>query len=234
MPGIFRLQRAALAGLVLLCAAPAAAGEPLSASDGADTHARYSAVGWASWYGDEFRGRRTADGERFDGGGLTAAHRTMPLPCYARVTNLGNGRSIVVRVNDRGPFVRGRLLDVSARVAGLLGFRGGGVAKVKVEYVGKASPAGGDERTLLASLKAPDSPDEAVSAYAPSPPVVDVVAALSALAAARRAANAPSPIAAAAPSSPFGKLAPSPYGDLVRWADAGSAAPVVLAAAARP
>lgn len=231
MLGIFRLQRAALAGLVLLCATPAVAGEPLAAADSADGRARYSAVGWASWYGDELRGHRTADGERFDGGGLTAAHRTMPLPCYARVTNLGNGRSIVVRVNDRGPFVRGRLLDVSARVAGLLGFRGGGVARVKVDYVGKAPPAGGDERTLLASLKAPGSPDDAVSAYAAAPPVVDVVAALSAIAAARRAASASSPAAAPAASSPFGQLAPSPYGDLVRWTDAGAAAPVVLAAA---
>src|ERR1043165_9150614 len=69
-------------------------------------------VGVASWYGDEFQGGRTASGERFDAGELSAAHPTLPLGTRARVTNLGNGRSVVVRINDRGPFVRGRVLDV--------------------------------------------------------------------------------------------------------------------------
>ena len=86
-----------------------------------------------------------------DMGALSAAHRSLPLPCYARVTNLCNGRSIVVRVNDRGPFVGGRILDVSARVAKLLEFNG--LTKIRVDYVGKAPPAGADGPMLLASLQ---------------------------------------------------------------------------------
>ena len=99
------MQRAALVGLVLLGAAGSAAGQPPDTTERPVKASSYSAVGWASWYGREFHGRRTADGETFDMGGLTAAHKTMPLPCYARVTNLRNGRSMVVRINDRGPFV---------------------------------------------------------------------------------------------------------------------------------
>ena len=117
------MQRAALVGLVLLGAAGSAAGQPPDTTERPAKASSYSAVGWASWYGREFHGRRTADGETFDMGGLTAAHKTMPLPCYARVTNLRNGRSMVVRVNDRGPFVGDRLIDVSARVANLLDFQ---------------------------------------------------------------------------------------------------------------
>jgi len=100
----------------------------------------YSAVGLASWYGAGFHGRRTADGETFDKDSLTAAHPSLPLPCEVRVTNLANRRSLVVRVNDRGPYVGRRLIDVSARTAKLLGFYDRGLAKVKVEYVGRASP----------------------------------------------------------------------------------------------
>ena len=117
------MQRAALVGLVLLGAAGSAAGQPPDTTERPVKANSYSAVGWASWYGREFHGRRTADGEMFDMGGLTAAHKTMPLPCYARVTNLRNGRSMVVRVNDRGPFVADRVIDVSARVANLLDFQ---------------------------------------------------------------------------------------------------------------
>ena len=102
----------------------------------------YSAVGLASWYGADFHGRRTADGEIFDMNSLTAAHPTLPLPCRVRVTNLSNRRSLVVRVNDRGPFAASRLIDVSARTAKLLGFYDHGVARVKIDYVGRAaSPA---------------------------------------------------------------------------------------------
>ena len=117
-----------------------------------------STVGVASYYGAEFQGRRTADGETFDMDGLSAAHKTLPIPCYARVTNLGNGRSVVVRVNDRGPYIGGRMLDVSRRVAGLLAFNGG-MARVKLDYLGKAGPAGAaDERALLASLRTAETP----------------------------------------------------------------------------
>jgi rare lipoprotein A len=116
-------------------------------------HTQFSSVGIASYYGAEFHGRRTADGEIFDMHGLTAAHKTLPIPCYARVTNLDNGRSIVVRVNDRGPFVAGRMLDVSERVAKLLFFTGG-MSRVRLDYLGKAGPAGaGDQRALMASLR---------------------------------------------------------------------------------
>lgn len=100
--------------------------------------AAYSAVGVASWYGAGFHGRRTADGETFDMNSLTAAHRTLPLPCNVRVTNLANHRSIVVRVNDRGPYAGHRVIDVSAQTAKLLGFYDHGLARVKVDYVGRA------------------------------------------------------------------------------------------------
>lgn len=101
--------------------------------------AGYSAVGLASWYGADFHGRRTADGETFNMHSLTAAHRTLPLQCTVRVTNLANHRSLLVRVNDRGPFVGNRLIDLSAQSAKLLGFYDRGVARVKVDYVGPAA-----------------------------------------------------------------------------------------------
>jgi rare lipoprotein A len=101
--------------------------------------AGYSAVGLASWYGAGFHGRRTADGETFDMHSLTAAHRTLPLQCTVRVTNLANHRSLLVRVNDRGPFVGNRLIDLSAQSAKVLGFYDRGVARVKVDYVAPAS-----------------------------------------------------------------------------------------------
>src|SRR5450432_1419953 len=84
----------------------------------------YSAEGMASWYGDDFHGRLTANGEVFDMGSLTAAHPTLPMPSYARVTNLSNGKSLVVRVNDRGPYHGNRVMDVSSRAADLLEFKG--------------------------------------------------------------------------------------------------------------
>jgi len=117
--------------------------------------ANYTAVGLASWYGDDFHGRYTANGEVFDMNSISAAHPTMPLPSYARVTNLANHRSIIVRVNDRGPYVGNRLIDVSVRTAKLLGFYGNGVTRVKVDYVGRAPLAGSDDRKLEATLREP-------------------------------------------------------------------------------
>ncbi|MGY3291747.1 rare lipoprotein A (peptidoglycan hydrolase) [Bradyrhizobium sp. LM3.6] len=99
----------------------------------------YRAEGMASWYGDDFHGRLTANGEVFDMGSLTAAHPTLPMPSYARVTNVSNGKSLIVRVNDRGPYHGNRLIDVSNKAAELLEFKGNGVAKVRVEYVGRAA-----------------------------------------------------------------------------------------------
>jgi rare lipoprotein A len=113
----------------------------------------YRAEGLASWYGDDFHGRLTANGEVFDMTSLTAAHPTMPLPSYARVTNLSNGRSLIVRVNDRGPYHGNRLIDVSNRAAELLQFKRHGVARVRVEYVGRAPLEGSDDRQLLATLR---------------------------------------------------------------------------------
>ena len=103
----------------------------------------YDAVGTASWYGDAFHGRSTANGEVFDMTLASAAHATLPLPSIVEVTNLDNDRSIQVRVNDRGPFKPGRIIDVSREAADQLGFRSQGVARVRVRYVGRAplSPA---------------------------------------------------------------------------------------------
>jgi rare lipoprotein A len=113
----------------------------------------YNAVGLASWYGDDFHGRYTANGEIFDMNSISAAHPTLPLPSYVRVTNLANHRSIVVRVNDRGPYVGNRVIDLSVKTAKILGFYGEGVAKVKVEYVGRAPLQGSDDRKLAATLR---------------------------------------------------------------------------------
>ncbi len=118
----------------------------------------YSAVGMASWYGDAFHGRKTANGEIYDKMALSAAHPTMPLPSYARVTNLQNGYSVIVRVNDRGPYAAGRVMDVSSRVADVLDFKRMGTAHVKVEYVSRAPIDGSDDNELLATLKTDGSP----------------------------------------------------------------------------
>jgi rare lipoprotein A len=104
----------------------------------------YNQVGTASWYGELFHGRRTANGEIYDMDRLSAAHPTLPLPVYAQVTNLGNGRTIVVRVNDRGPYANDRIMDLSRRSADLLGFREKGTAQVRVQYL-KRAPMNGDD-----------------------------------------------------------------------------------------
>lgn len=131
----------------------------------------YSAVGLASWYGSDFHGRYTANGEIFDKESISAAHPTLPLPSYVRVTNLANRKSIIVRVNDRGPYVHNRLIDVSVKTARLLGFYGHGVAKVKVEYVGQAPLAGSDDRKLMATLRE-GAPAEAPVMVASNKPYV--------------------------------------------------------------
>ena len=129
----------------------------------------YREEGLASWYGDDFHGRLTANGEVFDMASLTAAHPTLPMPCYARVTNLSNGKSLIVRVNDRGPYHGNRLIDVSNKAAELLEFKGNGVARVRVEYVGRAPLEGSDDRQLMATLR--------TGVPAPSPSLVRVASA---------------------------------------------------------
>lgn len=110
----------------------------------------YVESGIASWYGGDFHDRKTANGERYDMNALTAAHRTLPMPSAVRVTNLENGRSIILRVNDRGPFARGRIIDVSQRASKLLGFQDKGTAKVRVEILFDES-----RQLKLAALNSP-------------------------------------------------------------------------------
>jgi rare lipoprotein A len=129
----------------------------------------YSAEGIASWYGDDFHGRRTANGEVFDMTSISAAHPTLPMPSYARVTNLANGKSLIVRVNDRGPYHANRVMDVSYRAAKLLEFERMGTASVRVEYVGRAALDGSDDRQLMATLR--------TGQPAPSPSAVMVASA---------------------------------------------------------
>ena len=116
----------------------------------------YKKTGGASWYGNAFHGRLTANGEIYDMTHLTAAHPTMPLPSYARVTNMANGNSVIVRVNDRGPYEKDRVIDLSHRAAELLDYSHAGMASVKVEYVGRAPLDGKDEQFLVASYKPTD------------------------------------------------------------------------------
>jgi rare lipoprotein A len=129
----------------------------------------YRIEGTASWYGRDFHGRLTANGEVYDMHSISAAHTTLPLPSYVRVTNLGNGRSIIVRVNDRGPYHRNRVIDLSIGTAKALDFHKKGIARVRVEYVGRAPLEGSDDAMLMATLRD--------GAPAPAPSKVMVAAA---------------------------------------------------------
>ncbi|BBK42934.1 hypothetical protein STVA_29540 [Allostella vacuolata] len=143
----------------------------------------YRETGIASWYGSDFHGKSTANGETYDMNDLTAAHRTLPLPSIVRVTNLENGRSMTLRVNDRGPFARSRIIDISRRGAQLLGFERQGTAKVRVEIMAaeseqlaqiyRGSPTIGQALARTPSLPDPSAPPTAVAALpAASPPSV--------------------------------------------------------------
>ncbi len=118
----------------------------------------FTQVGLASWYGEAFHGRKTANGEIYDRHGVSAAHTTMALPSYARVTNVLNGRSIIVRVNDRGPYHGNRVIDLSQATADALAYRHLGVARVKIDYIGRASTGGSDDKKLLATLRTDGQP----------------------------------------------------------------------------
>ena len=122
----------------------------------------YDETGIASWYGPTFYGHRTANGEMYDGSEFTAAHRTLPMPVNVRVTNLDNGKSIVVRVNDRGPYAKGRIIDLSEAAARELDVIRSGTARVRVTYVGRADAGPG-------LPPAPQTPPEIVAAVPPRP-----------------------------------------------------------------
>ena len=127
----------------------------------------YRETGIASWYGPNFHGKRTANGETFDQNSLTAAHRTLPMPSLVRVVNLQNGRSLMLRVNDRGPFARGRIIDVSRRAAQLLGFRRQGTARVRVEIMAPES-----RQMKLAALNS-EAPAAGIAAAPAAPNTVE-------------------------------------------------------------
>lgn len=118
---------------------------------------KYDSTGIASWYGPQFHGKPTANGEIFDQNAMTAAHPTLPMPVIARVTNLENGKSVIVRINDRGPFAAGREIDLSKHAAEQLGFMAKGTAKVRVQYIGRAPLEGGlgDGRGVAETFIAP-------------------------------------------------------------------------------
>src|SRR5216684_3822408 len=170
----------------------------------------YEETGIASWYGEAFHGKDTANGESFDLNAITAAHRTLPMPTIVQVTNLENGRSIQVRVNDRGPYARGRIIDLSRRSAQLLGFEGQGTAKVRVkilvpESIQAASLArhnGGDD-TAVAAIDAPKpAPVDKVATQPLAPPP-----------GVRAAAPPPQPALPTPPAAPvtqFAAVAPPP------------------------
>lgn len=138
-------------------------------------------VGIASWYGDDFHGRKTANGEIYDMNRLSAAHPTLSLPTFVYVTNLENGRTVLLRVNDRGPYVGNRVIDLSRSAADALGTKGKGLGRVRVRYAGRAPMNGDDrrERQFLASQPWSNGNRVATNAgtpYTPLPPRRDVPA----------------------------------------------------------
>lgn len=130
----------------------------------------YDEIGAASWYGEKFHNHYTADGEVFDMNIPTAAHKTLPLPCLVEVTNLANGRKMVVRVNDRGPFVGDRLIDMSREAAMELGFYAQGITQVRVRYVGPAPDAPGKAVLYHAADRGPPPPKIQAAPVLATPP----------------------------------------------------------------
>ena len=144
----------------------------------------YDEIGMASWYGNEFHGRATANGERFDKNALTAAHKTLPLPSWVEVQNLDNGRKVVLRLNDRGPFARGRIIDVSHAAARRLGFEHEGLARVRVRYRGPADLPPGQSRSQPTQASKRSNPPERRGgtgrAGAPTPDIAEILHAIAA------------------------------------------------------
>lgn len=158
--------------------------------------------GSASWYGRKFHGRRTASGEIYSMYGMTAAHRTLPIPSYARVRNVANGREVIVRVNDRGPFHADRILDLSYTAALKLGVLGAGTAHVEVERLTFAEIRAGAWRR--------DGVPEVASAVAAPSPVLTVVPTAAPVAAAEVSASAPPPAPDADPIGAFAQAGAAP------------------------
>ena len=213
----------AVCSLAVLAAACSSTGSPISIPKGAGIirsvnptrsmapvlpreQPDYDETGIASWYGPTFYGKKTANGEIFDANSLSAAHRTLPMPVNVRVTNLGNGKSVVVRVNDRGPYAKGRIIDLSERAAQLLGYYRQGTARVRVTYLGRASLNGGpppqDLTPPVIAKAVPAAPTKKIDTAAldivPGTPVASMVE------------TAPLPMpAASAPPSPISDQEPT-------------------------
>ena len=183
---------------------------------------KYDATGIASWYGPQFHGKMTANGEIFDQHQMTAAHPTLPMPVLARVTNLENGRSVIVRVNDRGPFAAGREIDMSRKAAEELGFVQKGTAKVRVQYIGRAPLDGGigDGRAVAETFVAPrvDTPAEERSVASAAPVTSVATVSTTVLAAPAGSVSAP-------PQTDTAAMAPIPDG--AASAPAPASAPTV-------
>src|SRR5262249_5300635 len=130
----------------------------------------FSERGYCSWYGKKFQGKKTSSGEPYDMFKMTAAHRTLPIPCYARITNLSSGKSVIVRINDRGPFKRDRIVDVSYTAALKLGIVGQGQAKVQLDVVTPDEVAPPTPAVASPAASPPPSPVRAaVTGKTPSP-----------------------------------------------------------------
>lgn len=161
----------------------------------------YDETGIASWYGPGFYGNATADGEIFDAESLTAAHRTLPMPVNVRVTDLENGKSLILRVNDRGPFSKSRIIDVSERAAKLLGFFNQGTARVRVQYLARADLPNGQPQPFGAG-----TPSAITSAVAAAPAATVETGTLAAIPGARELPQSqtapPPPTAAPAAAGP--------------------------------
>jgi rare lipoprotein A len=170
----------------------------------------YDETGIASWYGPDFCGKRTANGEIYDCNGISAAHRTLPMPVNVRVTNLENGKSLVVRVNDRGPYARGRIIDLSKRAAELLDVVQTGTARVRVTYLGRAP--------LQPGAATPSETPPQIANALPAAPAGQVQSnALAAVPGAAMAAPAPEKtLPRPAPSAPFAVASARPDGSVTQ------------------
>jgi len=188
----------------------------------------YDETGVASWYGPDFDGRNTALGEVYDMNDLTAAHRTLPMPSMVRVTNLDNGRVLALRVNDRGPYARGRILDVSRRGAQLLGFDGNGTARVRVQIMAEesrqmaAQAQAGQPVALQPGESRPQAAPTAAVVAQPLAPLAGVATAPARPVVAKAAPAAAPTLAAAAPIMPDGRVGQVPVHPTQLYIQAGA------------